>query len=228
LKSTEQLDPQLIWVGLLGLEVEVTVPLPSRRLDLLTDRGNFLSVNVAVTALSALMVTVQVAPLTESHPVHLVKSDPVAGAAVRVTTVPTWYVAPIGGRSEVEATAPWPLPALATDRLTVTVKLPVLVALPPGVVTLTGPVVAPAGTIARIAVSDVTVKVALSPLNVTALAPLRLLPLIVTPVPTAPLAGERLAIAGGPTIANAPVLAVVPPAVVTLMGPVVAPAGTAV
>ena len=35
------------------------------------------------------MVTVQIAPDTESHPLQLVKSEPVAGVAVRVTTVPT-------------------------------------------------------------------------------------------------------------------------------------------
>jgi len=35
------------------------------------------------------MVTVQVAPETLSHPVHPVKSDPIAGVAVRVTSVPT-------------------------------------------------------------------------------------------------------------------------------------------
>ncbi|HYS08404.1 MAG TPA: hypothetical protein VEP66_06655 [Myxococcales bacterium] len=45
--------------------------------------------NVAVTDLAAFIVTVQVAPETESHPVQLVKLDPVAGVAVKVTTVPT-------------------------------------------------------------------------------------------------------------------------------------------
>jgi hypothetical protein len=89
LKRTEQLDPQLIWLGLLGLDVEVTVPLPVNRFDLVTFSGNVCSVNVAVTDLGAFMVTVQVAPDTESHPLQLVKLDPVAGVAVSVTTVPT-------------------------------------------------------------------------------------------------------------------------------------------
>ena len=53
----------------------------------------------------------------------------------------------------------------------ITVKVLLLVAVPPGVVTLTGPVVAPLGTVAEIEVSDVTVKVALVPLNRTAVAP---------------------------------------------------------
>jgi hypothetical protein len=43
---------------------------------------------VAVTDLAAFMVTVQVAPETVSHPLQLVKLDPVAGVAVRVTSVP--------------------------------------------------------------------------------------------------------------------------------------------
>jgi hypothetical protein len=90
LKLTEQLDPQLIWLALPGLEVEVTVPFPVNRYDLVTVSGKVCSVNVAVTDLAAFMVTVQVAPETESQPVQLVKFDPVAGVAVRVTTVPTW------------------------------------------------------------------------------------------------------------------------------------------
>ena len=83
------MDPQLIWFELAGLEVEVTVPSPVKRFDLLTVSGNVCSVNVAVTDLGAFMVTVQIAPDTESHPLQLVKSEPVAGVAVRVTTVPT-------------------------------------------------------------------------------------------------------------------------------------------
>src|SRR5437660_5102854 len=101
-----------------------------------------------------------------------------------------------------------------------------LVAVPPGVVTLTGPVVAPAGTVARIAVSEVTVKVALTPLNDTEVAPVKFVPLIVTLVPTGPLVGVKLAIVGGLTTVNELALVAVPPGVVTLSGPVVAPAGT--
>src|SRR2546428_1519846 len=72
-----------------------------------------------------------------------------------------------------------------------------LVAVPPGVVTLSGPVVAPAGTVVWTAVSEVTVKVALVPLNATAVAPVKPDPLIVTLVPTGPLVGVKLAIVGG-------------------------------
>jgi hypothetical protein len=56
--------PQLICVGLAGLEVEVTVPLPSRRLDLRTVRVNVCAVKVAVTDLAEFIVTVQVVPET--------------------------------------------------------------------------------------------------------------------------------------------------------------------
>ena len=77
-----------------------------------------------------------------------------------------------------------------------TVKLLVLVAVPPGVVTRSGPVVAPVGTVAWIAVPEVTVKLALTPLNVTVVAPVKFVPLIVTLVPTGPLVGAKLVIVG--------------------------------
>src|SRR2546428_12350333 len=83
------------------------------------------------------------------------------------------------------------MPAFVTVKVTFTVKLVVLVAVPPGVVTRSGPVVAPVGTVARIAVSEVTVKLALAPLNVTAVAPVKAVPLIVTVVPTCPLGGVK-------------------------------------
>jgi len=79
----------LIWLALPGFDVDVTVPLPRRRFDFVTLSGKVCNVNVAVTDLAAFMVTVHVAPETVSQPAQLVKFDPVAGAAVRVTTVPT-------------------------------------------------------------------------------------------------------------------------------------------
>jgi hypothetical protein len=107
-----------------------------------------------------------------------------------------------------------------------TVNALALVATPPGVVTLSVPVVAPAGTVAWIAVAEVTVKLAFTPLNATAVAPVKFVPLIVTLVPAGPLVGVKLAIVGGGTTVNALLLVAVPPGVVTLSGPVVAPAGT--
>ena len=65
---------------------------------------------------------------------------------------------------------------------------------------------------------------AFTPLNVTAVAPMKLEPLIVTLAPTAPLAGVKLAIVG--TGVKFEALVAVPPGVVTRSGPVVTPAGT--
>jgi hypothetical protein len=75
-------------------------------------------------------------------------------------------------------------------------------------------------------VSEVTEKLAALPLNVTAVAPVKFVPLIVTLAPTSPLVGVKLAIAGGLTTVKFVALVANPPGVVTLSGPVVAPAGT--
>ncbi len=75
------------------------------------------------------------------------------------------------------------------------------------------------------AVADVTVNAAaFVPLNVTALTPLKFVPLIVTTVPAVPLDGVKPVIAGA--IVKTPELVAVPFGVVTLIGPVVAPLGT--
>ena len=70
-------------------------------------------------------------------------------------------------------------------------------------------------------------KLVLVPLNVTAVAPVKFVPLIVTLIPTGPLAGVKLVIVGPLAVTvNAVALVAVPPGVVTLIGPLVAPAGT--
>ena len=90
-----------------------------------------------------------------------------------------------------------------------------------------GPVVAPAGTVAAISWGETSVNTAFTPLNRTAVAPVKLVPLIVTLVPTGPLAGAKLVIVGALALTVKLVeLVAVPPGVVTLTGPVVAPAGT--
>src|SRR5882672_7605878 len=92
---------------------------------------------------------------------------------------------------------PLPVPAFIAVRVSCTVKLFVLVVgVPPGVVTLSGPVVAPSGTVASIAVSEVTVKLALTPLKATAVAPVKFVPLIATLVPTDPLVGVKPVMVG--------------------------------
>jgi hypothetical protein len=75
-------------------------------------------------------------------------------------------------------------------------------------------------------VADVTVNVALVPLNFTAVAPVKVVPVIVTLAPTSPLVGEKLVIVGGTSTVKLLPLVAVPAAVVTLSGPFVAPLGT--
>lgn len=108
-----------------------------------------------------------------------------------------------------------------------TAKLSELVAVPYGVVTLMGPVVAPLGTEVVIWLSELTVNVAEVPLKFTAVAPVKPEPEMVTPAPTNPLVGENELIAGpfGVTV-KLPELVPVPNDVLTLIGPVVAPVGT--
>jgi hypothetical protein len=113
---------------------------------------------------------------------------------------------------------------------TVTVKFVELVAVPRGVVTRIGPVVAPVGTATVILVpAPFTVKPgAFTLLNETAVAPVKLVPLIVTDVPTGPLVGLNDVIVGAPVVVTVKVfeLVAVPLGVVTEIGPVVAPEGT--
>ena len=63
-------------------------------------------------------------------------------------------------------------------------------------------------------------------MNFTAVAPVNAVPVIVTLAPIAPLLGEKLVMAGGGITVKLLALVAVPPAVVTLMVPVVAPLGT--
>jgi len=96
----------------------------------------------------------------------------------------------------------------------------------PLTVTVTLPVVAPAGTGTAMLVSLQLVGVAAVPLKLIVLlpcAPPKFVPLIVTDVPTAPNVGDRLVMLGF-TVNAAPLLAWPPTVTVTL--PVVAPLGT--
>jgi hypothetical protein len=110
----------------------------------------------------------------------------------------------------------------------VTVKFVELVAVPLGVVTEIGPVVAPEGTVALIRAAFCTVKVAETPLKRTAVAPVKFVPLIWTEVPTGPLVGLNDVIVGAPVVVTVKFveLVAVPLGVVTRIGPVVAPVGT--
>ena len=79
------------------------------------------------------------------------------------------------------------------------------------------------------AVAEVTVKVAVVPLNLTAVAPVKFVPLIVTLVPAGPVAGVKVVIVGGLAVTvKLLALVAVPAGVVTLIGPVVAVGGLTV
>jgi hypothetical protein len=79
-----------------------------------------------------------------------------------------------------------------------TVKLPELAAVPPGVVTEIGPVVTPVGAVAVIEVALSTVyEAAATPLKLTAVAPVKSVPVIVTIVPARPEEGLIPVIVGG-------------------------------
>src|SRR3984893_117272 len=71
----------------------------------------------------------------------------------------------------------------------VTTNCGLLLSVPDGVTTETVPVVAPAGTVALMKVSDSTVNAASTPLNVTLVVPVRLFPRIRTLDPTLPPVG---------------------------------------
>jgi hypothetical protein len=75
------------------------------------------AVNVAVTAIAALIVTVQVFVVLV-QPTHFVNVEPVLGVAVSVTMLPAAYVAQLA-------------PQLAPAGFTVTVPMPVLPAVTP-------------------------------------------------------------------------------------------------
>jgi hypothetical protein len=75
-------------------------------------------------------------------------------------------------------------------------------------------------------VPESTWKVAEVPLNFTAVAPVKFVPVIVTLMPTAPLVGKKLVIVGVKLTVKLVALVAVPAEVVTAIGPVVAPAGT--
>ena len=74
--------------------------------------------------------------------------------------------------------------------------------------------------------SEFTAKVAVVPLNLTAVAPVKAVPVIVILAPTAPLVGEKLVMVGGGITVKELALVPVPAGLDTVMVPVVAPLGT--
>jgi hypothetical protein len=102
------------------------------------------------------------------------------------------------------------------------------VAVAPPTVTVTAPVVAPAGTVVTMLEFDHDVGVAAVPLKLTVLVPCvapKFVPLIVTDAPTAPLVGAIDVMVGAAATVNTTPLLATPPTVTTTL-PDVAPAGT--
>jgi hypothetical protein len=91
-------------------------------------------------------------------------------------------------------------PDIVGDEAVETLKLSTLVPVRPSTVTVIFPVVAPLGTVVTIVVDvGVPVMTAVAPLNLTMLfagVVLKLMPVMVTVVPTPPLMGSKEAIAG--------------------------------
>ena len=110
-----------------------------------------------------------------------------------------------------------------------TVKLPLDVTLPPGVVTDTVPLVVPDATTAVICVLESTVNWSRRPIPLrrTAVAPVKFVPVIITVEPIGPLVGVKLEMVGAGMTVNEPLDVALPPDVVTATVPVVAPTGTA-
>jgi hypothetical protein len=105
---------------------------------------------------------------------------------------------------------------------------PALVAVPPAVVTDTFPD-APASTTAMMLVADTTINEAAAvPPKLTAVVPVKFVPVIVTVVPAEPPVGVKFVIVGGIAIVKLLALVTVLHPIVTLTVPVVAPAGTVV
>jgi len=84
-------------------------------------------------------------------------------------------------------------------------NVPVLVAVPAGVVTETWPLVALAGTLARILVTVSDTMAAGVPLNATRVAPERFAPVMVTVVPATPDVGLMLTIVGVTVVVIRPI-----------------------
>lgn len=133
---------------------------------------------------------------------------------VIVTVVPT---PPLAGEN----------PVIDGERFVSTVNVDELVPVPPLVVTAIGPLVEPVGTVAVICVSEFPLKPALVPLNVTRLAPVSPVPVTVTDAPTPPLVGVKPVTVGAGMTVKLVAVCAVPPGVVTVITPVLAPAGTA-
>ena len=144
-------------------------------------------------------------------PLMLTPVVPVKFVPVSVTVQPA---APLAGEKLLIVGVP----------VEVGVKLLLLQSVRFGVFTLIQPLKAPPGTVAVICVSEFTVKLAGTRKKVTALAPVKLVPVIVTVVPIVPPAGANELMCG--LMVKLAADAAEPKELVSVMGPLVAPLGT--
>src|SRR5215471_7234791 len=160
-------------------------------------------------------VTVKLTPLLAVPPTVTTTLPVVAPLGTGTTMLPLLQLVgvaavPLKVTVLVPCVPPNPVPLMVTDVPTgpkvgdrlpmpgVTVKLTPLLAFPP-TVTTTLPVVAPLGTGTAILILLQLVGVAVVPLNATVLVPWvepKVVPAMVTDVPTAPDAGDKLVIFG--------------------------------
>src|SRR5439155_699354 len=131
--------------------------------------------------------------------------------------VPTWRLKPL----TVTVLPVTPVPGVKSVIFGVTLKIAALRAGPAGFVTPNFPVAATSGITIRIIVADSTMKPGNgTSFNRTSVTEFRFVPVIVTVVPTGPLAGVKAVMVGGLMTVNVSALIPVPSVVVTLIFPV--------
>lgn len=150
-----------------------------------------------------------------------------AATPLSVTVAPVWNPDPLIVTVVPPAKGPELGLTVVIAGAAAMVKLVVEVAVPLGVVTAIGPLVAPVGTVAEMTLELSTVKVALTPLKVTLVAPVKFVPEIVMTFPADPPRVKKPVIVGAADVTvNGVVLVAVPLGEVTVTLPVVAPGGT--
>ena len=185
---------------------------------------------------SAVVLTASAVPRTDTGPVNA-SFGTVAVICVGETTVKVAFaVEPVNDTQLTEVRLVPVIVTVEPGEAVVGVKELIVggaaksslaVAVPAGAVMLIGPLVRLAGTVAVTVVADTTLNDAAGVVpKRTAVAPDRFAPVMVTVVPVAPRAGEKLLIAGDETV-KVPVLAAVLTGVSTEISPDTAFAGTA-
>lgn len=176
-------------------------------------------------------VVTAIFPLDDAGAIAMISVSKTGGVKFAMTPLKVTLVAPVKWLPEI-VTGVNAAPVVGRNEVMLggrmTVKSLLLRPVPPGVVMPILPAVAPAGTVASISVSETKVNTAPAPLKVTAVAPVKPVPLMVTGVPTGPLAGLNEVMLGGMSkvTVKSLLLVSVPIGVVTLILPVVAPEGT--